>query len=780
MSELQTNEQNKDSLEPETKNQEEQKKENSDKSDEKKKAKEQKDKKKQELQNQQDFDPYSFFKLSIDEPSGDNGNKNGKKPSRFPFLTALTLTLLALGFINLFMMPKPDNTIPFSQFRKLVEDGEIVRVEMGESTFTGYGPEIAKSDIADSQNAVSEKNENPFLQNIQILRQRSQKEVSNRNVYRTTGVLMQDFISLLNQKGVEYKFVVKQSNWFIQLLLNLAFPMAILLLMYFLIFRKMGGGVGGMGSIFGVGGSRAKSVEEGKVKTRFADVAGVDEAKEELVEVVDFLKEPKKYTDIGGKIPKGVLLVGPPGTGKTLLARAVAGEAGVPFFSISGSDFVEMFVGVGASRVRDLFRQAREKAPCIIFIDEIDALGKSRMNGYGGGNDEREQTLNQLLVEMDGFDNEKGLIILAATNRADILDPALLRPGRFDRQVPVEKPDVKGREAILKIHAKNVKIDKDVDFVSVAHGTVGFAGADLANVVNEAALMAVRNGRKKVTMEDFNEAIDKVSIGLKKKSRKDNKKEMRLVSVHETGHALVAAFTPDFAPVNKITVVPRSHGVGGFTQYREEEEKNFMTRKDIINEVDSCLGGRAAEQIVLGDISTGASNDIARATELIKRMITDYGMSAKFKNMTLGKGVLGHQGADPNIYREFSEETQRYVDEEIAKIMEERYSYVVELLSKHKDLLEFIANRLLEIETMDGSEFYEIVKGEAHCLELAQKAKDSQSNDQNAPQSDAAETAKTDEANTEPSATDSKESAAQSSGAQNAADAQETNDVPNA
>ena len=469
---------------------------------------------------------------------------------------------------------------------------------------------------------------------------------------------------------------------------------------------------GGMGSIFGNGGSRVKSIEEGKVKTRFSDVAGVDEAKEELVEVVDFLKSPKKYTDIGGKIPKGVLLVGPPGTGKTMLARAVAGEAGVPFFSISGSDFVEMFVGVGASRVRDLFKQAREKAPCIVFIDEVDALGKSRVNGFGGGNDEREQTLNQLLVEMDGFENEKGLIILAATNRADILDPALLRPGRFDRQVPVERPDVKGREEILRIHAKNVKLDDDVDFESVAHGTTGFAGADLANVVNEAALLAVRNGRKKVTMEDFNEAIDKVSIGLKKKSRKDNKKEMRLVSVHETGHAVVAAFTEDHEPVNKITVVPRSHGVGGFTQYREEEEKNFWTYKDMLNAVDSLLGGRAAEQIILEDISTGASNDIARATELVKSMIVDYGMSDRFKNMTLGKGVLGNRGGDPALVREFSEDTQKYVDEEIARIIDQRYDYVVKLLKKHKSLVEKIADRLLEVETLDGKEFYEIIESE--------------------------------------------------------------------
>ena len=335
--------------------------------------------------------------------------------------------------------------------------------------------------------------------------------------------------------------------------------------------------------------------------------------------------------------------------------------------------------------------------------------------------------MNQLLVEMDGFDNEKGLIVLAATNRVDVLDPAILRPGRFDRQVPVEKPDVKGREEILRIHAKNVKLDKDVDFESIAHGTTGFAGADLANVVNEAALLAVRNGRKKVTMEDFNDAIDKVSIGLKKKSRKDNKKQMRLVSVHETGHALVAAFNPDHEPVNKITVVPRSHGVGGFTQYREEgEEKFIQTRKDMIDEVDSLLGGRAAEEVILGDISTGASNDIARATDIVKRMITDFGMSDKFKNMTLGKGVLGSRGGDANLIREFSEESQNYIDEEIARILDERYKYVVKLLSQHKELLDYIANRLVEIETMDGKEFYEIVKGEEHCKEITERAEKSE------------------------------------------------------
>ncbi len=641
-------------------------------------------------------DPYEFFKLTTDD------DKNGKKPNgnkpHVPFFVVLLIIIAAIALINLIFTSKPDNLIDFSKFRELIENGEIVRVELGENYFTGYGPE-----------AVSAESSNTVLPWIR-------RETSPSQVYRTSGILMNSFIELLNEKGVDYKFVTRQNNYLIQLLLNLVVPIAFIAIMYFFIFRKMGN-MGGMGSMFGIGGGKSKAVDEGKVKTRFDDVAGVDEAKEELVEVVDFLKQPKKYTDIGGKIPKGVLLVGPPGTGKTLLARAVAGEAGVPFFRISGSDFVEMFVGVGASRVRDLFRQAREKAPCIIFIDEIDALAKSRANGFSS-NDEREQTLNQLLVEMDGFDNDKGLIVLAATNRVDVLDPAILRPGRFDRQVPVEKPDVKGREAILRIHAKNVKLDDDVDFENISHGTTGFSGADLANVVNEAALLAVRNGRKKVSMYDFNEAIDKVSIGLKKKSRKDNKKEIRLVAVHETGHALVGAFTPGHEPVNKITVVPRSHGVGGFTQYREEEEKNFITKKDIINEIDSLLGGRAAEQVVLGDVSTGASNDIARATDIVKQMIMTYGMSDKFKNMTLGKGVLGNAGGEPNLIREYSEDTQKFIDEEIERIIDERYDYVVNLLQQHKELLEYIANRLCEVETLDGKEFYEIIKAEGHCAEL--------------------------------------------------------------
>ena len=645
-------------------------------------------------------DPYKFFKFMGPEDDKDKKDNKRRGDGKFPFWPILLVILFGLAVMDMFVFSKSDGLIDYSDFKAMIENGQIVSVEIGENYFVGYGPE-----------RVSDNSSSKGIQLFPV----SQK---SGRVYKTAAVLMGSFLELLDNKGVHYKFVVKQNSYLMQLLINLIIPFGIIFLMYFFLFRKMGGGGGGMGSIFNVGSSRAKVVEEGKIKTRFTDVAGVDEAKDELVEVVDFLKQPKKYTDIGGKIPKGVLLVGDPGTGKTLLARAVAGEAGVPFFSISGSDFVEMFVGVGASRVRDLFRQARDKAPCIIFIDEIDALAKSRANGFSS-NDEREQTLNQLLVEMDGFDNDKGLIVLAATNRVDVLDPAILRPGRFDRQVPVEKPDVKGREEVLKIHAKNVKLDDDVDFSSIAHGTTGFAGADLANVVNEAALLAVRNGRKKVTMEDFNDAIDKVSIGLKKKSRKDNEKQMRLTSVHETGHALVGAFTPDHPPVNKITVVPRSRGVGGFTQYREEDEEKFcMTRKDMMNEVDVCLGGRAAEEIILGDISTGASNDIARATAIVKDMITVYGMSDKFKNMTLGKGVLGNRGGEPNLIREFSEQTQNFIDEEIARIMNERYEHVLKILSEHKELLEYIANRLKEVETMDGKEFYEIVKGEQHCKEI--------------------------------------------------------------
>ena len=655
--------------------------------------------KKDDDKKQTENDPYDFFKLSIDNEKGDkkpSGNGPQKGP---PFWTILLVLAGVLIAVNMMFSSKPTDLIDFSEFRNLIDQGQIVRVELGENYFTGY---------TSHSTGASQPSRFGFMG--------MPLGTESGGVYRTSGVLMEGFIEFLDEKGVDYKFVTRQNNYLIQLLLNLVIPFGFIFLMYFFIFRKMGGGLGGMGSILG-GGGRSKAVDEGKVKTRFQDVAGVDEAKEELMELVDFLKQPKKYTDIGGKIPKGALLVGPPGTGKTLLARAVAGEAGVPFFRISGSDFVEMFVGVGASRVRDLFRAAREKAPCIIFIDELDAIGKSRVNNLGG-NDEREQTLNQLLVEMDGFDNEKGLIILAATNRPDILDPALLRPGRFDRQIVVDKPDVKGREEILRLHAKNVKIDPSVDFSAVAHATSGFAGADLANIVNEAALLAVRAGRKVVLMDDFDEAIEKTLVGLKKKSRVVKENERKIVAYHETGHALVAAFTPGSDPVHKITIIPRGMGALGYTLQRSEDDQFLYSEKELMGQVDVLLGGRAAEQIIFGEISTGASNDISRATDIIKRMITDYGMSEKFKNVTLGKSGRGYGTQEPELVREFSEDTQKYVDEEIARVMEERYQFVLKTLKKHGNLLEYIAQRLLEKETMDGKEFQEIVKAEDHCNEL--------------------------------------------------------------
>ena len=644
-----------------------------------------------------DDEPFDFFRLSVDDDNNGDKKPKGRKP--FPFLAVLAIVVGAVLLMNMFFSSKPNDLVDFSKFRSLIENGRITRVIIGEHYFVGYGPE--------SQSAASAEQQrwSPFSLS-------SSDEDSGRPVYRTNGVWTDDFEKLLLTKGVEYKFDSKQSGLFIQILFNLL-PFILLFAIYFIAMRRLGAGMNSMG-LFG-GNGKSKAVDEGKVKTRFSDVAGVDEAKEELVEVVDFLKSPKKYTDIGGKIPKGVLLVGPPGTGKTLLARAVAGEAGVPFFRISGSDFVEMFVGVGASRVRDLFRTAREKAPCIIFIDELDAIGKSRMNNLGG-NDEREQTLNQLLVEMDGFDNEKGLIILAATNRPDILDPALLRPGRFDRQVSVDKPDVKGREAILRIHSKNVKLDSSVDFDSLAHATAGFSGADLANIVNEAALLAVRGGRKQVTMPDFDEAIEKTVVGLEKKTRVMSEEERKSVAIHETGHALVTVFTKNTSPVHKISIIPRGVGALGYTMQRSEEEKFLNTEKDLINDIDILLGGRAAEEICLGRVDTGAASDIQRATGIIRSMITQYGMSKKFYNVTLGKSGRGYASGEPEHVREYSEETQKYIDEELARMMAERYKHVMTLLTKHKDLLLYISNQLLEKETMTGKEFEEFVKDEANCV----------------------------------------------------------------
>jgi cell division protease FtsH len=644
-------------------------------------------------------DPYNFFKFSP-EP-GSSNDKNGSKMPKIPIWAILLAVFGVMLVANYFMMSRSDSLIPFSEFKQRISSGEITRVEITATYLTGYTSTGSLSSSV-KQNPLS------FL---------SPAGVDKSKVFRTVGLLTEDFVKLLDANQVTYSIQAEEKNYVVDFIFQWILPFVIFFFMWRFLMKRMGGGggMGGLGgSIFSAGQSRSAAVEEGKVTTRFSDVAGVDEAKEELVEVVDFLKFPKKYTDIGGKIPRGVLLVGPPGTGKTLLARAVAGEAGVPFFRISGSDFVEMFVGVGASRVRDLFKQAREKAPCIVFIDELDAIGKSRLNNINS-NDEREQTLNQLLVEMDGFDGSSGLILLAATNRPDVLDPALLRPGRFDRQVVVDRPDVKGREQILKIHAKNVKLSREVDLGAVARTTSGSSGADLANIINEAALLAVRAGRKEVIMDDLNEAVEKGIAGLQKKSRVIKEDERRIVAFHETGHALTAAFTEGADKVHKVSIIPRGIAALGYTLQMPEEDRYLRTEQELLGEVDVLLGGRAAEDVAFGSVSTGASNDLSRATEIIRRMITDYGMSGRFRNVALSQHGAGYGGAgDPKLVRDYAETTQQYIDEEISRITNERYEAVKNRMVGKKPLLDYIANRLLEKEIIEGKEFNEIVAAESN------------------------------------------------------------------
>ena len=455
---------------------------------------------------------------------------------------------------------------------------------------------------------------------------------------------------------------------------------------------------------FGKSRARMMGTTE-RTKITFDDVAGVDEEKEELEEIVEFLKSPKKFTDMGARIPKGVLLVGQPGTGKTLLAKAVAGEAGVPFFIISGSDFVEMFVGVGASRVRDLFEQAKKNAPCIIFIDEIDAVGRQRGAGLGGGHDEREQTLNQLLVEMDGFGSNEGVIVLAATNRPDVLDKALLRPGRFDRQIVVSAPDVKAREQILEVHSRKKKISEDVDLKTIAKNTAGFAGADLENVLNEAALLAARRNKKEIEMVEIEDAMIKVTMGPEKKSRVRSEKENKLVAFHEAGHAVVSRFLPTQDTIHQISIVPRGMA-GGYTMYRPDEDKNFMSKSEMEESIVSLLGGRVAESLVLNDISTGASNDIERASKIARDMVTKYGMSERIGTITFGSGQEEvFLGRDFTQTKNFSEETAGLIDEEVKRIIDKAYNTAREILSNNMYKLTAVAEKLLEKEKIDGEEF---------------------------------------------------------------------------
>lgn len=477
--------------------------------------------------------------------------------------------------------------------------------------------------------------------------------------------------------------------------------------MNFLI-RRMGVGGGGGGFMGGVTKSNAKVYVQKETGVTFADVAGEDEAKESLTEIVDFLHNPERFREIGAKLPKGALLVGPPGTGKTLLAKAVAGEANVPFFSLSGSDFVEMYVGVGASRVRDLFRQAQEAAPCIIFIDEIDAIGKSRDSRYGGGNDEREQTLNQLLSEMDGFDSSKGLLVLGATNRPEILDPALLRPGRFDRRVIVERPDLKGRIEILKVHAKDVMLDDTVDFDAIGLATSGAVGSELANMVNEAAILAVKNGRKAVSQKDLFESVEVVLVGKEKKDRVMNQKERRIVSYHEVGHALISALQKNTEPVQKITIVPRTMGALGYVMYVPEEETYLMSKKELEERLVSTLGGRAAEELVFGDVTTGAQNDIEQATNIAKSMVTMYGMSESFGLMGLAR--VENQYLSGRTVMDCSDQTAAQVDKEVERILKESYQKALQLLRENRMVLDQIADFLINRETITGKEFMQILR----------------------------------------------------------------------
>jgi len=625
-------------------------------------------------------------------PFGPNGPKlpdfKGFGGWKYLFIY-LAILLVGMGLFNFVFLNRLNPAIDFSEFKSRIVSGEIKRVELTDSYFTGY------------------TNPSGRTASKAVVASRSYGSAQDR-IYRTVSIYDPEFIKLLDEKNVSYGAVSREGNAFLSFIFSWVLPIAFFIFIWRFVFKRIGS-MGG--NVLSIGQNRAVIVAEGDIITRFSDVAGVDEAKEELVEVVDFLKSPQKYKEIGGKIPKGVLLVGPPGTGKTLLARAVAGEAGVSFFRMSGADFVEMFVGVGAARVRDLFKQARSKAPCIVFIDELDAIGKSRINSISGGNDEREQTLNQLLVEMDGFDGTSGLIILAATNRPDVLDPALLRPGRFDRQVLVDRPDLKGREEILKIHSKSVIRDPALDLEAVARVTSGFSGADLANIVNEAALLAVRAGRKMVTQRDFDEAIEKTIAGLQKKTRVLKEKERRLTAYHEAGHAIIAAFTPNADPVQKISIIPRGFALG-YTLQLPLEDRYTVTKSDLLGRIDILLGGRIAEEMISGEYSTGAANDLTKATDIARKMITDYGMSDRFRNVALttrAMGMIGQEQHEPAFHREYAESTQQYVDEEIARVIETEYAKSKSILEDKLEILHNVSNALLEKETLDEKEFKALI-----------------------------------------------------------------------
>ena len=608
------------------------------------------------------------------EQNQNKGPKDDGPKNKQSLLVVVICLMMGLNVVNLFsiLTKNQTNQINYSEFIEKVNDGEVKEV-------------VIKSDTLE----ITLKEQKIMGQPVKV--------------YTTMSESLDELTKRLEKADVT--FGREQPSPVAEVILSLlgmVIPIVVMIFLLSFMFKRMNGGSGIMG---GVGKSKAKAYVQKETSITFKDVAGQDEAKESLQEVVDFLHNPGKYTAIGAKLPKGALLVGPPGTGKTLLAKAVAGEAHVPFFSLSGSDFVEMFVGVGASRVRDLFEEAKKNAPCIIFIDEVDAIGKSRDSRYGG-NDEREQTLNQLLAEMDGFDTSKGLLILAATNRPEVLDPALLRPGRFDRRVIVDRPDLKGRVSILKVHAKNVSLDETVDLEGIALATSGAVGSDLANMMNEAAILAVKNGRSAVSQKDLLEAVEVVLVGKEKKDRILSTEERKIVSYHEVGHALVSALQKDSEPVQKITIVPRTMGALGYVMHVPEEEKFLNTRKELEAMLVGYLGGRAAEEIVFDTVTTGAANDIEQATKVARAMITQYGMSDRFGLMGLAE--TQNQYLDGRAMLNCGDSTATEIDHEVMKLLKKSYDEAKRLLSENRDVMDKIAEFLIQKETITGKEFMKI------------------------------------------------------------------------
>lgn len=635
-----------------------------------------------------------------------NDNKN-HSPLKSPLMVFLLISIAATILLNILIstLTSPSkNQITYNEFLDMIANDQVDEVVIQPDQYLIYGKPEETEDVKQS-NETADKLTDLFGINTEEVKK--QVRDNSRRIYYTGYLRDERILAMMDEHNITYSTPVEYNNPILSFILTWILPLGIMYLLLFLLTRSMSKRLGGGGGIMGIGQSNAKMYNvENKTGVTFADVAGQEEAKESLDEIVDFLHNPGKYTAIGAKQPKGALLVGPPGTGKTLLAKAVAGEANVPFFSLSGSEFVEMFVGVGASRVRDLFKQAAAKAPCIIFIDEIDAIGKSRDNQINS-NDEREQTLNQLLSEMDGFDSSKGLVILAATNRPEVLDKALLRPGRFDRRIIVEKPDLKGREDILKVHIKNVKTSPDIDLHSMAIATSGAVGADLANMVNEAALRAVRMGRQLVLQEDLMEAVEVIIAGKEKKDRILSPKEKRIVAFHEVGHALATALQKNTQPVHKITIVPRTMGSLGYTmQMPDEEERYLMSKDEILDQITVFLAGRAAEEIVFNIQTTGASNDIERATSLARNMITQYGMSEKFG--MAGLESIQNKYLDGRSVSNCSEETKTDIDREVVNVLKKAHEKALKLLNDNRDLLDEISEFLITKETITGTEFMEI------------------------------------------------------------------------